>query len=236
MVSSKDIECLLFGIIHGRVSVLVKGDLMIAYVQGILENLEIDKAVIDVGGIGYEVNISASTCDRMPGIGDNVKLYTYMNVKEDEMSLFGFLTRDEIRMFRMLITVSGIGPKGALSILSVFDTDDLRFAILAGDVKTISKAPGIGKKTAERLVLELRDKISNADITGTEGIGQAAGSASTGKSSGEDVSSRDEAVEALAALGYNATDAMKAVRKVLSNSDEKLDTEAILKLALKELF
>jgi Holliday junction DNA helicase RuvA len=209
---------------------------MIAYVQGILENLEIDKAVIDVGGIGYEVNISASTCDRMPGIGDNVKLYTYMNVKEDEMSLFGFLTRDEIRMFRMLITVSGIGPKGALSILSVFDTDDLRFAILAGDVKTISKAPGIGKKTAERLVLELRDKISNADITGTEGIGQAAGRASTGKSSGEDASSRDEAVEALAALGYNATDAMKAVRKVLSASDEKLDTEAILKLALKELF
>ena len=209
---------------------------MIAYVQGILENLEIDKAVIDVGGIGYEVNISASTCDRMPGIGDNVKLYTYMNVKEDEMSLFGFLTRDEIRMFRMLITVSGIGPKGALSILSVFDTDDLRFAILAGDVKTISKAPGIGKKTAERLVLELRDKISNADITGTEGIGQAAGSASTGNSSGEDASSRDEAVEALAALGYNATDAMKAVRKVLSASDDKLDTEAILKLALKELF
>ncbi|MBQ1458807.1 MAG: Holliday junction branch migration protein RuvA [Butyrivibrio sp.] len=209
---------------------------MIAYVQGILENLEIDKAVIDVGGIGYEVNISASTCDRMPGIGDNVKLYTYMNVKEDEMSLFGFLTRDEIRMFRMLITVSGIGPKGALSILSVFDTDDLRFAILAGDVKTISKAPGIGKKTAERLVLELRDKISNADITGTEGIGQAAGSVSTGKSSGEDASSRDEAVEALAALGYNATDAMKAVRKVLSASDDKLDTEAILKLALKELF
>ena len=209
---------------------------MIAYVQGILENLEIDKAVIDVGGIGYEVNISASTCDRMPGLGDNVKLYTYMNVKEDEMSLFGFLTRDEIRMFRMLITVSGIGPKGALSILSVFDTDDLRFAILAGDVKTISKAPGIGKKTAERLVLELRDKISNADITGTEGIGQAAGSASIGKSSGEDASSRDEAVEALAALGYNATDAMKAVRKVLSASDDKLDTEAILKLALKELF
>ncbi len=209
---------------------------MIAYVQGILENLEIDKAVIDVGGIGYEVNISASTCDRMPGLGDNVKLYTYMNVKEDEMSLFGFLTRDEIRMFRMLITVSGIGPKGALSILSVFDTDDLRFAILAGDVKTISKAPGIGKKTAERLVLELRDKISNTDITGTEGLGQAAGSASTGKSSGEDASSRDEAVEALAALGYNATDAMKAVRKVLSASDEKLDTEAILKLALKELF
>ena len=236
MVSSKDIECLLFGIIHGRASILVKGDLMIAYVQGILENLEIDKAVIDVGGIGYEVNISASTCDRMPGLGDNVKLYTYMNVKEDEMSLFGFLTRDEIRMFRMLITVSGIGPKGALSILSVFDTDDLRFAILAGDVKTISKAPGIGKKTAERLVLELRDKISNADITGTEGIGQAAGSASTGKSSGEDASSRDEAVEALAALGYNATDAMKAVRKVLSASDDKLDTEAILKLALKELF
>lgn len=208
---------------------------MIAYVQGILENLEIDKAVIDVGGIGYEVNISASTCDRMPGIGESVKLYTYMNVKEDEMSLFGFLTRDEIRMFRMLITVSGIGPKGALSILSVFDTDDLRFAILSGDTKTISKAPGIGKKTAERLVLELRDKISNADIKGTDDAASA-GSLSGISTKDEDVSSRDEAVEALAALGYNATDAMKAVRKVLSSSDEKLDTEAILKLALKELF
>ncbi|MCR5771035.1 MAG: Holliday junction branch migration protein RuvA [Butyrivibrio sp.] len=208
---------------------------MIAYVQGILENLEIDKAVIDVGGIGYEVNISASTCDRMPGIGESVKLYTYMNVKEDEMSLFGFLTRDEIRMFRMLITVSGIGPKGALSILSVFDTDDLRFAILSGDTKTISKAPGIGKKTAERLVLELRDKISNADIKGSDDSA-AAGSLSGISTKDEDVSSRDEAVEALAALGYNATDAMKAVRKVLSSSDEKLDTEAILKLALKELF
>mgnify|MGYP002626621868 CR=1 FL=1 len=209
---------------------------MIAYVQGTLENLDIDKAVIDVGGVGYEVNICASTCDKMPGLGENVKLYTYMNVKEDEMSLFGFLTRDEIKMFRMLITVSGIGPKGALSILSVFNTDDLRFAILSSDVKTISKAPGIGKKTAERLVLELRDKISNADITKKdEGLGGQESAMAVGNTS-EDPSSRDEAVEALAALGYNPTDAMRAVRKVLSSANEKLDTESILKLALKELF
>lgn len=204
---------------------------MIAYVQGILENLEIDQAVIDVGGIGYEVHISASTCDRMPGIGESVKLYTYMNVKEDEMSLFGFLTRDEIRMFRMLITVSGIGPKGAMGILSVFATDDLRFAILAGDVKTISKAPGIGKKTAERLVLELRDKISNDDIA----AGEAAGVAVPSGDGTGDNAARDEAVEALVALGYNGTDAMRAVRKVLTSAKKELNTEEMLKLSLKEL-
>ncbi len=207
---------------------------MIAFVSGIVEEIQIDSVVIDVGGIGYLVHISPSTADRLPGIGQPVKIFTYTSVKEDDISLFGFLSRDELSLFKLLITVNGIGPKGGLSILSVLSADDLRFAILSSDSKTLSKAPGIGKKTAERLVLELHDKISNEDILN----GNAGGSMATG-SAGEDLGdtgSRDEAVEALAALGYNKTDAMRAVRKVTAEAGTSLDTEQILKLALKEMF
>lgn len=207
---------------------------MIAYVNGILESIEEGNAVIDVNGIGYNVNISGSTMDRMPGIGEVVKLYTYTNVKEDTFSLFGFLSRDELNLFKMLITVSGIGPKGGLSILSVMTPDDLRFAIMAGDSKSISAAPGIGKKTAERITLELRDKVklSEDDMLG----GSVAPISSAGVSEGVNPA-RDEAVAALVALGYNSTDSMKAVRKVLAaNPAAGDDTEALLKLALKEMF
>ncbi|MBQ6588598.1 MAG: Holliday junction branch migration protein RuvA [Butyrivibrio sp.] len=207
---------------------------MIAYVNGILENLEEGNAVIDVNGIGYNVNISGSTMDRMPGIGEMVKLYTYTNVKEDAFTLFGFLSRDELNLFKMLITVNGIGPKGGLSILSVMTPDDLRFAIMAGDSKSLAKAPGIGKKTAERITLELRDKLKVSEDELLGGGSVASGDALV--SEGEN-SARDEAVAALVALGYNSADAMKAVRKVLA-SDKAAgeDTEKLLKLALKEMF
>ena len=171
--------------------------------------------------------------DRMPGIGENVKLYTYTNVKEDAFTLFGFLSRDELNLFKMLITVSGIGPKGGLSILSVMSPDDLRFAIMAGDSASISKAPGIGKKTAERITLELRDKIkvTEDDMLGGSGV-TAADVASDGA-----YPARDETVAALVALGYNSAAAMKAVRKVLAeNPDVAENTEKLLKLSLKEMF
>lgn len=207
---------------------------MIAYVNGILENLEEGNAVIDVNGIGYNVNISGSTMDRMPGIGEMVKLYTYTNVKEDAFTLFGFLSRDELNLFKLLITVNGIGPKGGLAILSVMTPDDLRFAILAGDSKSLSKAPGIGKKTAERITLELRDKLK---LSEDELLGGTGASAADIDSMDGDNSARDEAVAALVALGYNSSDAMKAVRKVLASSKEAgEDTEILLKLALKEMF
>ncbi len=207
---------------------------MSAYVNGILENLEEGNAVIDVNGIGYNVNISGSTMDRMPGIGEMVKLYTYTNVKEDAFTLFGFLSRDELNLFKMLITVNGIGPKGGLSILSVMTPDDLRFAIMAGDSKSLAKAPGIGKKTAERIALELRDKLKVSEDELLGGGSTVSGDSIT--SEGEN-SARDEAVAALVALGYNSADAMKAVRKVLA-SDKAAgeDTEKLLKLALKEMF
>lgn len=205
---------------------------MIAFVNGILEEKRDLLAVIDVGGIGYNVNISAYTADRLPSKGEAVKLHTYMSVREDAMNLYGFLTRDELEFFKLLISVSGIGPKGGQAILSVMTPDDLRFAIISGDSKAISKAPGVGKKTAERLVLELKDKISNDDILAGKVGGSVEGLPVTG---GDDTPS-NEAVEALVSLGYGLTEASKAVRTViaLGNADAE-DTEAILKLALKEL-
>jgi Holliday junction DNA helicase RuvA len=205
---------------------------LIAYVNGILENIEAGLCVVDVGGVGFNVFISGSTMDRMPGIGESVKLYTYTNVKEDAFTLFGFLSRDELSLFKMLISVNGIGPKGGLAILSVMTPDDLRFAIMAGDSASISKAPGIGKKTAERIILELKDKIKVSEDDFSAG-GAAVSDADISQG---DASARDEAVAALVALGYNAALVMKAVRKVLANDASAAeDTEVLLKLALKEM-
>lgn len=205
---------------------------VIAYVNGILESIEEGLAIVDVGGIGMNVFISGSTMDRMPGIGEAVKLYTYTSVKEDSFTLYGFLSRDELSLFKMLISVNGIGPKGGLSILSVMTPDDLRFAIMAGDAGTISKAPGVGKKTAERITLELRDKIKATE----DDMLRSSSAVTLDDLTGEASSARDEAVAALVALGYNSSDAMKAVRKVLAENDSASgDTEMLLKLALKEM-
>jgi len=210
------------------------GDIpVIAYVNGILESIEEGLAIVDVGGVGMNVFISGSTMDRMPGIGEAVKLYTYTSVKEDSFTLYGFLSRDELSLFKMLISVNGIGPKGGLSILSVMTPDDLRFAIMAGDAGTISKAPGVGKKTAERITLELRDKIKATE----DDMLRSSSAVTLDDLTGEASSARDEAVAALVALGYNSSDAMKAVRKVLAENDSASgDTEMLLKLALKEMF
>ena len=206
---------------------------MIAYVNGILESIEEGLAIVDVGGIGMNVFISGSTMDRMPGIGEAVKLYTYTSVKEDSFTLYGFLSRDELSLFKMLISVNGIGPKGGLSILSVMTPDDLRFAIMAGDSGTISKAPGVGKKTAERITLELRDKIKATE----DDMLRSSSAVTLDDLTGDASSARDEAVAALVARGYNSSDAMKAVRKVLAENDSASDdTEMLLKLALKEIF
>ena len=156
-----------------------------------------------------------------------------MSVKEDGVSLFGFPGKDDLKIFKLLITVSGIGPKGALSVLSTLSPDDLRFAILAGDSKAISRAPGVGKKTAERIVLDLHDKISNDDITGNTG-----NSGSVSSLSDTDNETRNEAVQALIALGYNSADSLKAVRKVIQSDEYKsnISTEDLLRYALKEIF
>lgn len=135
---------------------------MFAYVNGFLEDATVDNAVIDVNGFGINVRISADTASRLPGIGEEVRLYTYTYVKEDAFLLYGFLSRSDLEMFKLCITVSGIGPKGALAILSVMDADSLRFAIMSGDAKAIS-GPREWDRTAQRLILELKDKISIDD-------------------------------------------------------------------------
>lgn len=200
---------------------------MIAYVKGTLEEITENNAVVDVGGIGYNVKISAGTMTQLPGLHQNVILYTYTYVREDTFCLYGFMTKDELQVFKLLITVNGVGPKGALGILSVMSAQDLRFAVMAADSRMISRAPGIGKKTAERVILDLRDKISIDDA-------MESGIRTSAEADINSSSARNEAVEALVALGYNASEALKAVNQV-SGADES-DTESILKAALKQMF
>ena len=206
---------------------------MYAYIKGTIEEIAEDAVVVEAGGIGYNIKISTATAALLPGVGNEVKIYTYTLVREDAFALFGFLTRDDLEIFKKLIAVSGIGPKGGLAILSVMSADDLRFAVMAGDAKAIAKAPGIGKKTAERGVLELRDKISLEDTL--NGIGVPADETGTAAGAqGGDNLMRREAIEALVALGYSASDATAAVKKV--EITENATSETILKLALKHMF
>lgn len=202
---------------------------MISYIRGEIAWVEADQVIVDVNGVGYGVYMSGQALSQLPPARTEVRIYTYLHVKEDLMQLFGFLTRDELQVFQLVIGVNGIGPKGGLHILAQLPPDELRFAVMANDVKAISKAPGIGKKTAEKLILELRDKLSVEDILERqqeEGTQQYAASGTGGLSN---VSS--EAVEALTALGYGSTEALKAVRQVAIT--EEMQVEEVLKQALK---
>lgn len=206
---------------------------MYAYIKGILEEIGEDAVIVEAGGIGYNIRVSTTTADLLPGLGSEVKIYTYTLVREDAFALFGFLTRDDLEIFKRLITVSGIGPKGGLAILSVMSADALRFAVMAGDAKAIAKAPGIGAKTAERVILDLRDKISPDDTF--RGLGTPESVAKTAATvQGGDNLMRREAIEALVALGYSASDAAAAVKKVPAGEDAT--SESILKHALKFMF
>lgn len=203
---------------------------MISYIRGELAAIDAQKAIVDVGGVGYGVFMPQQALSLLPQPGNEVKLYTYLNVKEDALQLFGFLTKDDLEIFKLVIGVSGIGPKGGLNILSCMSPDDLRFAIMSGDAKAISAAPGIGKKTAEKLILELRDKVDIEDV-----LNSAAHGEEVGQFRGEEAESgmQAEAVQALVALGYGNAESLRAVRKT---SPECRTVEDILKEALKYLF
>ena len=136
---------------------------MISYIRGELVALEEDKVIVDVGGVGYGIFMSGQAMGQLPPVGSKVKIHTYLNVKEDAMQLYGFLNRDALSVFKLLIGVSGIGPKGGLGILAQLTPDELRFAVMSKDIKAISTAPGIGKKTAEKLIVELKDKLKIED-------------------------------------------------------------------------
>lgn len=206
---------------------------MISYIKGELAKVWDEGVILETGNIGYEIKMPLSSLEDLPRIGNDIKIYTYMHVREDAIGLFGFLTEDDLNMFKLLITVSGIGPKGALGILSAITPDDLRFAILSDDAKTIAKAPGIGNKTASKMIIELKDKIKLEDAfeqklmnqMNEQGKGASTGSAI--------VNIRNEAIQALVVLGYSKTDAAKVVRNI--DVSEDMTSEDILKKSLKFL-
>lgn len=200
---------------------------MYAYIKGVLTDMEAESVVVEAGGIGYNIYTTGQTFDYLPSIGEEVKLYTYLNVREDAMVLYGFLTKDDLRVFKLLIGVNGIGPKGALAILSVMTTDDLRFAVLGDDAKAIAKAPGVGAKTAQRLILELKDKLSLEDAFEQKLAHVEEQAKDTVKGT------KNEAVQALVALGYSSSEALKALNGI--EITEETDVEAILKAALKNM-
>ena len=200
---------------------------MISYIRGTLAAMERDKVIVDVQGMGYGVFMPERAMGLLPRIGNEVKLHTYLNVREDAMQLFGFLTRDDLAIFKLLIGVSGIGPKGGLGILSQLSADDLRFAVLGEDAKAIAKVPGIGNKTAQRVILELKDKLKLEDVLEQKisNAPEAEGNVSSGVKS--------EAVQALVALGYSSSEALKAVNGVELTQD--ITVEEVLKAALKQM-
>ena len=203
---------------------------MYAYLKGIIAQKYSDRLIVEVAGIGYNVAISPGRLYDFPECGEEVKVYTYTCVREDELSLYGFVTMEELELFRLLISVSGIGPKGGLAMLSVMSVDDIKYAIMTGDSGMLAKAPGIGKKTAERVIIDLKDKVK-ADV-----MEQMTPQAAPQRSLQDNPEAKD-AVQALTALGYSAKDAELAVSKAvqeLSGQDEKeLHSDALLKSALK---
>ncbi len=201
---------------------------MYSYIRGILADVEENLVVIEAGGVGYNIYTTGQTLDYLPTIGEELKLYTYLQVREDAMQLYGFLTKDDLRVFKLLLGVSGIGPKGALAILSVMSTDDLRFAVLGEDAKMIAKAPGIGSKTAQRLILELKDKLSLE-----EAFEQKLTNQNEKKLPNQANGIKNDAIQALVALGYSSTEALKTVNAVEITEDS--DVEDILKAALKNM-
>ena len=201
---------------------------MYAYIKGDITAIEEESLIIENNGIGYRVTVPASILDGELGIGDSVKVYTYFSVREDAMQLFGFLSKDDLDMFRKLLGVSGVGPKAGVAILSALGADTLRFAILSDDAATISKAPGIGRKTAQKIILELKDKVDLMDAFELK-----AAHTEERKNGSDQESPQSEAVLALTALGYPNAQALKAVRAASAQGFS--DVEELLKAALKEL-
>ena len=197
---------------------------MIAYLDGILAEKAPSSAVMDVHGVGYEVAIPLSTFDRLPAVGERTKLFTRLEVREDAQQLFGFATERERRLFALVTSVSGIGPKLALSALSGLSPAELERAVAAGDAKRIASVKGIGKKTAERLVIELKDKIDPiAAFAAEDGAG--------GIVDDKAAFVRD-AMSALAALGMSEESAREQVQRVLSEDPSVVDTETLVRRAL----
>ena len=192
---------------------------MFAHISGIVAEKNVDSIVIDAGGIGFLLNVSAATLSSAPAVGEKFKLYTVFNVREDAMELCGFATREEKRMYERLRTVGGVGSKLALQALSTLSVRDLSLALVTGDAGVLCRVPGIGKKLAQRLVLELKDKVDDLQLTSSSAAVQP-------KSSGME----SEAIAALLALGFSAAEASKAVS---AHAAEATSLDNLIYLSLK---
>ncbi len=199
---------------------------MITYVRGEVVSVDEKRLVVDVGGIGYQIGITQRDALRMSAEGEQVKIHTYMSVREDAVSLFGFLDPADLDMYRMLISVSGVGPKAGLSILSVLGAAELSYAVLSEDVKAISKAPGIGAKMAKKVILELKDKIDAAKLLHQEQPEVSPNGSEAFRMA------KAEAVDVLAALGYSRAEALRTVNGAKLTED--MDTDQILSAALSD--
>lgn len=199
---------------------------MISYIKGALERRAESYIIIETGGIGYQIFVSPATLAKLPQTGERVRVFTYFSVKEDGISLYGFATMEEQEMFHKLLTVSGVGPKGALGFLSQLTPQEIILAIISEDVKTLSKAPGVGRKTAQRVILELKDKFKTEDALSMGEELQGMVETSVGGDP------KFEAIDAMTALGYSRSEAAKAVNAVAA---EGMSTEDILKAALKKM-
>lgn len=199
---------------------------MIGFVRGELCEIRPGKLVIDVNGFGVNVLISETMIEELPSIGSEIKVYTYMSVREDGMSLYGFLTHDALDLFNLLIGVSGVGPKSAQAIIGFYSVADIKYFIVSEDSARLSKAPTVGKKTAERIILELKDKINKDEIF----LPASEMQNSNAKLSNE----ANDAIDALVALGYDKKSAKEAVTAI--DHVEELDSNQILKLALPYLY
>ncbi len=207
---------------------------MIHFIHGTLSDVAEGLVVVEAAGVGYGIHVPASVIGALPPIGEDIKIYTYFSLTQNGVDLYGFLSPEDRAMFTMLLTVSGIGPKGALGILSALTPDDLRMAIVTGDSKAISRAPGVGNKTAQRVVLELKDKLDATEVfSSTLDHGHGAGAAVDAGAAAGVYGAQKEAVEALVALGYSNVEASRAVKKV--ELSEGMTVDQILKASLKNL-
>lgn len=195
---------------------------MLAYLIGTLSEKSPVEIVLDVGGVGYALNITTSTHEQLPALGEKVKLFTYLHLREDAVSLYGFATDEERQVYKLLLSVSGVGPKMAQSILSGMNASELREAIIANNVRALTNLSGVGKKTAERIVVDLRDKITKLDLKSSIVLPVQS----------DAQQARSDAYSALLALGYSKSIAEKALRAAIAQSpNAKVDE--LIKLALR---
>lgn len=206
---------------------------MISYIKGTLADVYTDRIIVENQGMGFEILVPGSLLSRMPLVGETVVIHTYLYVREDAMLLYGFFSREDLETFKLLLGVSGIGPKGALALLDVMTPQELRLAVAVEDAKMIATAPGIGIKTAKKLIIELKDKLKEPESTAQPGQSMGTAAADGGLKE-----IQREAVEALTALGYGRSEAAAAVRKAAADAEKQggtADVETLLHLALAHL-